>query len=316
MENLSPKARRLAIGEEEAEQRLDNFLFRILKGVPKSHVYRLLRTGQVRVNGGRAKPDYRLQVADEIRLPPVRQAETVQPSFPDSRRFAVLRETILFEDSQLLVLNKPAGIAVHGGSSISFGVIEALRSMRPEEHSLELVHRLDRETSGCLIVAKKRSALRMLHAAWREGRVEKRYLALLNGRWQDGERRVRLTLEKSVLQSGERRVRVSDSGKESESRFRPLQLFEDATLVEVSILTGRTHQIRVHAAHLGHSVAGDDKYGRRDINRRFYDLGLKRMFLHAQSLAFTHPGSGEPLRVTAPLDDNLQGTLDRLGNAS
>ncbi|MHB8424126.1 MAG: 23S rRNA pseudouridine(955/2504/2580) synthase RluC [Gammaproteobacteria bacterium] len=316
MENLSPKARRLAIGEEGAEQRLDNFLFRILKGVPKSHVYRLLRTGQVRVNGGRAKPDYRLQVADEIRLPPVRQAETVQPAFPDSRRLAVLRETILFEDSQLLVLNKPAGIAVHGGSGVSFGVIEALRSMRPEEHSLELVHRLDRETSGCLIVAKKRSALRMLHTAWREGRVEKRYLALLNGRWQNGERRVRLTLEKNVLQSGERRVRVSDSGKESESQFRPLQLFEDATLMEVVILTGRTHQIRVHAAHLGHSVAGDDKYGRRDINRRFHDLGLKRMFLHAQSLAFTHPGSGEPLRVTAPLDDNLQGTLDRLGNSS
>ncbi len=316
MENLSPKARHVAIEEEAAEQRLDNFLFRILKGVPKSHVYRLLRTGQVRVNGGRVKPDYRLQVADEIRLPPVRQAETARPSLPGSRQLAALREAILFEDSQLLVLNKPAGVAVHGGSGISFGVIEALRIMRPEEHSLELVHRLDRETSGCLMVAKKRSVLRTLHAAWREGRVGKYYLALLSGRWQGGEQRVRLTLEKNVLQSGERRVRVSDAGKESESRFRPLQLFEDATLVEVAILTGRTHQIRVHASHLGHPVAGDDKYGRRDINRRFYASGLKRMFLHAQSLAFIHPGSGESLRMNAPLDDSLQEVLDRLGNSS
>ena len=191
MENLIPRARRLAIDEEQAQQRLDNFLFRQLKGVPKGHVYRLLRTGQVRVNGRRAKPDYRLASGDEVRIPPVRQAEITSPVRPGSRQLAALQNAILFEDEQLLVINKPAGMAVHGGSGVSFGVIEALRILRPEQRSLELVHRLDRDTSGCLIIAKKRSALRVLHAALREGAVEKRYLALLAGRWSGGERQVR-----------------------------------------------------------------------------------------------------------------------------
>lgn len=312
MENLIPRARRVAIDEEQTQQRLDNFLFRELKGVPKGHVYRLLRTGQVRVNGRRAKPDYRLVNGDEVRIPPVRQGETPPPARPGSRQLAALQDAILFEDDQLLVINKPAGMAVHGGSGVSFGVIEALRNLRPEQRSLELVHRLDRDTSGCLVIAKKRSALRFLHAALRDGAVEKQYLALLAGHWSSGERHVRLALEKNVLQSGERRVRVAEAGKQAESNFKPLQVFKDATLVEVTIMTGRTHQIRVHAAHLKHPVAGDDKYGDRQANRIFRSQGLKRMFLHAHSLGFTHPVSGEPMLVRAPLDDNLKAVLDRL----
>ena len=312
MENLIPKARRIAIDEEQAEQRLDNFLFRELKGVPKGHVYRLLRTGQVRVNGCRAKPDYRLASGDEVRIPPVRQAEITPPVRPGSRQLAALQAAILFEDEQLLVINKPAGMAVHGGSGVSFGVIEALRTLWPEQRSLELVHRLDRDTSGCLIIAKKRSTLRALHAAMREGAVEKRYLALLAGGWSGSERQVRLALEKNVLQNGERRVRVAEAGKPAESRFQPLQTFKNATLVEVTIMTGRTHQIRVHAAHLQHPVAGDDKYGDREANRYFRSLGLKRMFLHARSLGFTQPVSGEAVRVSALLDHNLKNVLDRL----
>ncbi|MGA9852303.1 MAG: 23S rRNA pseudouridine(955/2504/2580) synthase RluC [Gammaproteobacteria bacterium] len=315
MQNLPPKARRLPIGEEQAEQRLDNFLFRQLKGVPKSHVYRLLRTGQVRVNGRRAKPDYRLENGDEVRVPPVRQSEVVPMVRPNSRQSVALRDAVLFEDAHLLIINKPAGMAVHGGSGMSFGVIEALRSLWPEERSLELVHRLDRETSGCLLIAKKRSALRALHAALREGQVEKHYLALLAGNWSGGEQRIRLALEKNVLQSGERRVWVTEEGKDAESRFLPVSRFTEATLMDVSILTGRTHQIRVHAAHLGHPVLGDDKYGDREANKRFRKLGLKRMFLHSNSLSFVHPATGEPLLVSAPLDDTLRAVLGRLENA-
>ncbi|MDE2195920.1 MAG: 23S rRNA pseudouridine(955/2504/2580) synthase RluC [Gammaproteobacteria bacterium] len=315
MDNVPPKVRRLTVDAAEAEQRLDNFLFRQLKGVPKGHVYRLLRTGQVRVNSRRVKPDYRLTAGDEIRLPPVRQAEPVERLPPGSRQLEALKDAILFEDEQLLVINKPAGMAVHGGSGVSCGVIEALRASRPEARSLELVHRLDRETSGCLLVAKKRSALRTLHAALREGRVEKHYLALLAGAWPGGERQVRLALEKNVLQSGERMVRVAEEGKDAESHFRPLRRFAAAVLVDIAILTGRTHQIRVHAAHLGHAVLGDDKYGDREANKSCRALGLKRMFLHAHSLAFNHPAGGAPLRVTAPLDANLQAVLERLENA-
>ncbi|MDE2235221.1 MAG: 23S rRNA pseudouridine(955/2504/2580) synthase RluC [Gammaproteobacteria bacterium] len=312
MENFTPKAWRLAIHDEEAQQRLDNFLFRTLKGVPKGHVYRLLRTGQVRVNGRRAKPDYRLVSGDQVRIPPVRLAERPQPVQPGNRQRAALESAILYEDDQLLVVNKPAGMAVHGGSGVSFGVIETLRTSRPEQAVLELVHRLDRDTSGCLLVAKKRSALRMLHAAMREGRVEKRYLALLAGAWSGGERIVRLALEKNVLQSGERRVRVAAAGKRAETRFNPLQTFKNAALVEATILTGRTHQIRVHAAHLLHPVSGDDKYGDRQVNKEMRRIGLKRMFLHAFSLGFAHPGTGETLLISAPLDDNLEQVLANL----
>lgn len=316
MEEGAPKVRRLTAGEEDSGQRLDNFLFRTLKGVPKSHVYRLLRTGQVRVNGRRVKPDYRLESGDELRLPPVRQEEKPAPGFSPRWQQEALGGAILFEDERLLVVNKPAGMAVHGGSGVAFGVIETLRQLRPEARSLELAHRLDRQTSGCLIVAKRRSALRALHAAFREGRVEKRYLALLEGPWSGGERSVDVPLEKNRLQGGERMVKVGGAGKYSESIFRPLRKFQTATLVDVQILTGRTHQIRVHAAHLGHPVAGDDKYGDREANKRFKAAGLKRMFLHAHTLVFEHPETGARLQLTAPLDGELEALLERLGKAA
>ncbi|MGH8312260.1 MAG: RluA family pseudouridine synthase [Gammaproteobacteria bacterium] len=312
MKNLRPKARHVSIASEQAEQRLDNFLLRELKGVPKGHVYRLLRTGQVRVNGRRAKPDYRLAGGDEIRIPPVHQSEAGPQARPGSRQQAVLQAAIVHADEFLLVLNKPPGWAVHGGSGVSLGVIEALRAMRPGERHLELVHRLDRDTSGCLLVARKPAVLRALHAALRAGQVDKRYLALLAGVWSGGPLQVRVALQKNVLQSGERMVKVAEDGREAESHFRPVRRFRDATLMEVAIRTGRTHQIRVHAAHLGYPVLGDEKYGAREANRHFRSLGLQRMFLHAASLGFVHPATGVPMQVTAPLDAQLQTLLDRL----
>jgi 23S rRNA pseudouridine955/2504/2580 synthase len=283
-----------------------------LKGVPKSHVYRLLRTGQVRVNKHRVKPDYRLEAGDMVRLPPVRQEQKSHPGQPPRWQQEALKGSILLEDERLLVINKPAGMAVHGGSGVSFGVIETLRALRPEAVALELVHRLDRETSGCLVLAKRRSAVRVLHAAFREGRVKKRYLALLVGGWQGGAQPVELALEKNRLQGGERMVKVSGAGKDARSLFNPLEKFAKAALVEIQIFTGRTHQIRVHAAHIGHPVAGDDKYGDREANKQLKAVGLKRMFLHAHSIAFDHPETGERLMLTAALDDELQAVLQRL----
>ena len=312
MEQGGPKVRLLRAGEEDAGQRLDNFLFRTLKGVPKSHVYRLLRTGQVRVNKKRAKPEYRLEAGDELRLPPVRQEEKAQPGLPPHWQQEAMRAGILYEDERLLVVNKPAGMAVHGGSGVSFGVIETLRVLRPEYPGLELAHRLDRETSGCLIVAKRRSAVRALHAAFREGGVEKRYLALLAHAWKGGKQAVDLPLEKNLLQGGERMVRVSREGKSAQSLFTPVRKFRDSALLEVRIYTGRTHQIRVHAAHIGHPVGGDEKYGDREANKAFRAVGLKRMFLHAAELAFDHPETGERLELKAPLDDELEGVLGKL----
>ncbi|MGE5625811.1 MAG: 23S rRNA pseudouridine(955/2504/2580) synthase RluC [Bacillota bacterium] len=310
---VAPTVRMLTAGEEDAGQRLDNFLFRTLKGVPKSHVYRLLRTGQVRVNKKRAKPDYRLETGDELRLPPVRQEEKASPGKPPHWQQAALQGAILFEDDRLLVVNKPAGMAVHGGSGVNFGVIETLRVLRPEAKGLELAHRLDRETSGCLVVAKRRSAVRALHAAFREGGVEKHYLALLVGAWKGGEETVDLPLEKNQLEGGERMVKVSRDGKAAQSLFRPLQRFHDTALMDIRIYTGRTHQIRVHAAHLGHPVAGDDKYGDREANKRLKAAGLKRMFLHAHRLAFAHPETGDRLELSAPLDEELQAVIVNLG---
>jgi 23S rRNA pseudouridine955/2504/2580 synthase len=315
VEQEGPKVRLLKAGEEDAGQRLDNFLFRTLKGVPKSHVYRLLRTGQVRVNKRRAKPDYRLEAGDELRLPPVRQEAKAAPGLSPHWQQEALKTSIIFEDDRLLVINKPAGMAVHGGSGVSFGVIETLRVLRPESPSIELAHRLDRETSGCLIVAKRRSMVRVLHAAFREGRVEKRYLALLAHAWTGGEQTVDLPLEKNLLQGGERMVKVSREGKEAKSLFRPMQKFADSALLEIRIFTGRTHQIRVHAAHIGHPVAGDEKYGEKEANKGFKAVGLKRMFLHAAELAFEHPETGERLALKAPLDDELEAVLLNLGRS-
>lgn len=309
------KARILTVSADEAGQRLDNYLLRHLKGVPRSHVYRLLRTGQVRVNRGRNKAHYKLTAGDAVRLPPVRQAAPDAPVTPGSGLVRLLDSAILYESAELLVLNKPAGLAVHGGSGLNLGAIEALRAMRPDARFLELVHRLDRETSGCLLVAKKRSLLRGLHALLRDGAVEKRYLALLAGRWRrPGE--VRLALRKNQMQGGERMVQVAADGKDSISRFVLREHFPNATLTDVRILTGRTHQIRVHAAQAGHPVLGDDKYGDREVNKAFRAYGLKRMFLHAAGLAFDHPGTGEALRFEAPLDGELAGVVAKLKEAS
>lgn len=305
------RARQVEVSEDDDGQRLDNFLLRELKGVPRSAVYRLLRTGQVRVNGGRAKPDRRLEGGDRVRIPPVRIDETPAKGSPSAAQRATLADAILHEDRDLLVLNKPAGMAVHGGSGISFGVIEVLRALRPDG-TLELAHRLDRETSGCLIVAKRRPALRKLHAAFREGLVEKRYLALVVGRWTRGTTTVNAALKRNQVQGGERIVRVDEAGgKAASSRFKVIDTYTDATLMEVTIDTGRTHQIRVHAAHLGHPVAGDEKYGDEAANKRLREVGLKRMFLHASALSLPHP-NGDPLAVSAPLDDELRAVLDEL----
>ena len=300
----------MEVDAERVDQRIDNFLLNLLKGVPKSMVYRLLRTGQVRVNKGRVKPPYRLRAGDVVRVPPLRLPQQAGPSDPGQGVLQRIERNILFEDEALIVLNKPSGIAVHGGSGISYGVIEAMRKLKPDCRGLELVHRLDRETSGCLLIAKKRSSLRRLHEALREGAVNKYYLALCQGKWRGGSRLIDAPLQKNTLSSGERMVRVNAEGKEAQSRFTPRQHFKLATLMEVELFTGRTHQIRVHASHAGHPLAGDEKYGDKAFNRLMRDYGLRRLFLHAQRLRFPW-GSGE-LEIDAPLDEALEGVLKKL----
>lgn len=307
--------RRVQVDADRAGQRIDNFLTGQLKGVPRSMVYRLLRTGQVRINGKRAKPDARLAEGDEVRIPPVRLDEPGTPTRPPERLLAALEAAIVFEDARLLVLNKPSGMASHGGSGISFGAIESLRALRPDQ-TLELVHRLDRDTSGLLVVAKKRSALVELQALLREDHgagLTKRYLALLTGRLPDGTLTVDAPLHIGLRQGGERHVQVHAQGKPSVSHFRVLERRGGHSYCEVRIETGRTHQIRVHAAHLGHPVAGDDKYGTEDVNRRLRDqVGLKRLFLHAASLEFALDQGNAPYLLNAPLAPELADVLDRL----
>lgn len=307
-----PGVRLLDIGPEDAGQRIDNYLLRQLKGVPRSLIYRILRRGEVRVNRGRIKAEYRLQHGDQVRIPPVRTAAPAPRSAAGGGAGERLEQRILYEDERLLVVDKPAGMAVHGGSGLSFGVIEALRAARPQAKFLELVHRLDRETSGCLLIAKKRSELRRLHELLRLGRVDKRYLALVSGRWQLGERRVDAPLLKNQLRSGERIVTVAAEGKPADTLFRPVELHAPASLVEVELGTGRTHQIRVHAAHVGHPLAGDEKYGAAEFNRQMRELGLKRMFLHAHSIAFDDPETGRDVHVSTPLPEELRAVLERL----
>jgi 23S rRNA pseudouridine955/2504/2580 synthase len=299
----------LTLDDSDEGQRIDNFLVRALKGVPKSHVYRILRTGEVRVNSRRAAPTDRVHAGDRVRVPPIR-VDAPRTSATAGRVLPV--GEILHEDDWLLVVNKPAGLAVHGGSGIAQGVIERLRAARPEARFLELVHRLDRETSGVLLLARKRGALVDLHAQIREGRTDKRYLALVRGEWHGGGRTVRLALERHLLDSGDRRVSVSEDGREAVTHFRVRSRLPGYTLVEARLGTGRTHQIRVHLAHLGHPIAGDDKYGDFELNRRLAREGLKRMFLHAERFGCRHPGTGEPFSVTAPLARELQSFLDRL----
>jgi len=307
----------VAVTADDAGTRLDNFVARQLRDVPRTHVFRLLRRGEVRVNKKRAKPDQRVLLGDVVRIPPVRRAEELPPPAAPRTASASLQQLVLdsivYEDADLLIFNKPAGVAVHGGSATDFGLIEALRSARPDLPDVELVHRLDRETSGCLLVAKRRAALRNLHAQLREGQTEKRYLALLCGKWNLGTKRIELALDTDERRSGERHVAVRAHGKRAVSTFKPVQFFGNlATLVEVEIDTGKTHQIRVHAAHAGHPVAGDDKYGNRVFNELFAGYGLKRMFLHSSSLGFTRPGTQEPMLASAPLPAELGEVIDKL----
>jgi 23S rRNA pseudouridine955/2504/2580 synthase len=307
-------------GEGDAGQRLDNFLARVLKGVPRTHVYRLLRKGEVRVNSKRARPDQRVAAGDRIRLPPVRRPsandEEARAKPPSSSLQKLITAAIVYEDADLLVLNKPAGVAVHGGSGMTHGVIEVLRSARPDARELDLVHRLDRDTSGCLIVAKRRAALRDLHGQLREGLAEKRYLALVCGKWDLGQKRIELPLATGERRGGARHVAVRGHGQMAVSTFRPVQFFGTvATLMEVEIGTGKTHQIRVHAAHAGHPVAGDDKYGDRECNERLRAYGLNRMFLHAAAIGVNRPGTHEPLHVSSPLGSDLHAVLEALVKA-
>jgi 23S rRNA pseudouridine955/2504/2580 synthase len=299
------------IDESAHGQRIDNFLVKTLKGVPKSHVYRILRSGEVRVNSGRVRAMYRLQAGDRVRIPPVRVAAPSAPGAdlrPADR--APLGQFPLFEDDTLLAIDKPAGVAVHGGSGISMGVIERLRSERPNLRFLELVHRLDRETSGVLLLAKRRNALTALHAQLRNGEVEKRYRVLVLGNWPNKRQSVRLRLRKYVASGGERRVVVDDEGVTALTIFNLIERLDEFSLLEAELKTGRTHQIRVHLSHLGFPIAGDDKYGDFTANKRLAKQALKRMFLHAASMTFRHPQSGDLVTIQAPLPQELAQFLE------
>ena len=294
-------------------QRIDNFLLARLKGVPKSVIYRVLRKGEVRVNKKRIKPEYKLQQDDVVRIPPLTVAAEGEAVSTKLSMVKGLEQHILFEDNDLIVLNKPSGMAVHGGSGLQFGVIEALRALRPLAKHLELVHRLDRDTSGCLLIAKKRSVLTHLHEQLRNKTVEKKYWALVAGDWDNKVRKVTEPLKKNTLQSGERVVRVDEAeGKPSETRFRILQRYQQGTLVEAFPVTGRTHQIRVHTACKGHPIACDDKYGDNTFTAQMQQIGLHRLFLHAKTLSFIHPNTETTMRVEAPLDSALEQALNKL----
>lgn len=304
----------LTISEDEAGQRIDNFLLRICKGVPKSHIYRVLRSGEVRVNKGRIDQTYRLVEGDTVRIPPVRVAEK-QPTGAPGAEFK-----ILFEDNHLLVIDKPAGVAVHGGSGVSYGVIEQLRASRPDAKFLELVHRLDRETSGVLLLAKKRSALTNLHEQIRGGEPDKRYWTLVHGDWSNPRQHIKLPLHKYSTPDGERRVRVQADGMASHTIFNLVRKYAQFALLEAELKTGRTHQIRVHLASSGFPIAGDDKYGDFALNRELQKadgerVALKRMFLHAHQITFIHPDSGKKMTLNAPLPAECERFLKSLKSA-
>lgn len=301
----------VTVDEASAGQRIDNFLCKHLKGVPKSHLYRILRDGQVRVNSKRVDATYRLQLEDVVRIPPVRVAAPLQQTH--STHVAIkLAGSVIYEDDALLALNKPAGMAVHGGSGISRGVIEQLRLERPQARFLELAHRLDRETSGVLLVGKKRSALTRLHDMMRENQMRKRYLMLVHGCWKDQKRRVVLSLVKHEMENGEKRVSVQPGGQHSETVFYLKENLGEFSLLEAELVTGRTHQLRVQLAHLGFPILGDDKYGDFSLNKRLQKSGLKRMFLHSAQTSLNHPLTQEPLTLIAPVPDDLQKFLDQV----
>jgi 23S rRNA pseudouridine955/2504/2580 synthase len=300
------------VDERGVGQRLDNFLARFFADVPRSHIFRVIRKGEVRVNGKRARPETRLQANDIVRVPPVRTGASAPPRRAPDSLIAGITRAVVHEDPQLLVIDKPAGVAVHGGNGVSFGVIEALRAARPHE-DLELVHRLDRDTSGLLLVARKPASLRTLHALMREGQVEKKYLALVKGKWELGAKRIDVPLRTDIRVGGERTVKAHASGKDAVSLFRPVQFFgKRASLVEVALETGRTHQIRVHAAHAGYPLAGDEKYGDAEFNERMKAAGLARMFLHAHQVSFVWPQTGVEFSASAPLPADLAMVLDAL----
>jgi 23S rRNA pseudouridine955/2504/2580 synthase len=296
----APAVRWIDVTEDEAGQRIDNYLIARLKGVPKSHVYRIIRGGEVRINSKRVQASQKVAAGDRVRVPPVRVAERGDPEPAPHYRLPVL-----FEDEWIIAIDKPPGIAVHGGSGVAHGVIESLRAMRPEARFLELAHRLDRETSGILLVAKKRSALTGLHEALRSRGMDKRYLAAVAGRFRNERQRVRLALAKRDTAEG-KRVSVSESGQDAETVFHLVERRDDRSLLEAELLTGRTHQIRVHLAHLKHPVLGDDKYGDFELNKSLRKVGLKRMFLHAARLGLDHPVTHERIQLESPLPADLK----------
>ncbi|HCV05389.1 23S rRNA pseudouridine(955/2504/2580) synthase RluC [Pseudoalteromonas sp. APAL1] len=304
----------VTISEDHLGQRIDNFLITHLKGVPKSAVYKILRKGEVRVNKKRIKPVYKLQLNDVVRIPPIKVAEKEEFVPKKLDKVKQLEDAILFEDKYLMVINKPSGMAVHGGSGLSYGLIEALRVLRPEERSLELVHRLDRDTSGCLLISKRRSVLTDLHKQLREKTMEKNYWALVDGQWDAKTKNVTEGLRKNTLKSGERVVRVDNTeGKPSHTRFRVLERYAECSLVQASPVTGRTHQIRVHTQCKGHPIACDDKYGVAEFDQYVNKLtGLNRLFLHAHDLRFMHPKNETTMHVEAPLDNALQNCIKKL----
>lgn len=305
------KVQNIEINADNDGQRIDNFLMSKLKGLPKSRIYKILRSGEVRVNKGRIKPSHRILIGDIVRIPPVRITESKHPDIPD-RFFEEINNSILFENDDVFIINKPAGLAVHAGSNIAFGVIDILRAERFKDQFIELVHRLDRQTSGCLVLAKSRNALTQLNALFNSNKaIKKQYLTLTKGNWNEAEHRIDAPLSKNEIKGGERMVTVNPDGKTAVSLFKPVEQFDDCSLVEVTLLTGRTHQIRVHAASENHHVAGDEKYGDKTFNKRIKSLGLGRMFLHARHLAFDLNG---PIQVTAPLEESLKNIIETLRN--
>jgi 23S rRNA pseudouridine955/2504/2580 synthase len=309
---LATPVQLISIEEDYAGQRIDNYLVTRLKSMPKTRIYRILRKGEVRVNKKRVKPCYRLLAGDVVRLPPMYLEEKPNYEGPSRRAVSLLSDRILYEDNGLMIINKPSGIPVHGGSQVSMGVIETMRAMYPQLVHLELAHRLDADTSGCLILAKKRSVLKELHELLRAGEVHKVYLTLTKGHWTPPEMRVEASLQKNYLSNGERIVKVDKDGKKCLTVFAPVQGYPGAMLVEAVLHTGRTHQIRVHARHRSHPIAGDEKYGERDFNKEMRQFGLKRLFLHSHKIEFTLPSTGQQIRVCATLDEDLQFCLDKM----
>ena len=301
----------LTITEDNHLQRIDNFLISKMKGVPKSKIYRILRKGEVRVNKKRIKPDYKLQADDQVRVPPIRLEEAKEPVL-NTQKLDYLLQAIIYEDDRLLIVNKPSGMAVHGGSGLHYGLIEALRALRPNSPFLEVVHRLDRDTSGCIIIAKKRSALRHLHEQLRENVMDKTYHALVKGAWPIKRNKVTARLQKNQLQSGERMVFADPEGKQSETHFSCLAHFEHSTLMQAKPITGRTHQIRVHCQYAGHPIANDSKYGDEAFTKQIKNLGCKRLFLHAKSIEFNHPANDKRIKFEAPYDEALQQLVNKL----